>query len=167
MLTGYIQKWVVMIIVIAIGLLILGFGGRWLKKRHDRKQDRLSGNFNAGITTRNSNQPHPTVPPMSSHDAANTATYSNVYNNGAADPNDPSGGRNSPVRTRDAFMPYGYGYTRSESRLGSNNSPLARGTTPVGELEKAEGSRGETPESAPRKKSRRIMVREKSMGAES
>ena len=143
-----------MIIVVAIGLLILGFGGRWLKKRHDRKQDRLSGNFNAGITTRG--------PPMASNDANTshvTAAAGNI---------DAASGRDSPSRTRDAFMPYGYGYTRSESKLGSHandrSSPLARGTTPMNEMEKGAVGSSETPEPAPKKKSRRIMVREKSMG---
>ena len=132
-----------MVIVVAVGLLVLGFGGRWLKKRHDRKQDRMSAGFNAGITTR--------APPMAAHDS---------HVSGAAD----SGG-NSPSRTRDAFMPYGYAYTRSESRLASYNnndrsSPLARGTTPMDDLEKSVGD-VETPED-PRK--RRVMVRERSTG---
>ena len=148
-----------MIIVIAIGLLILGFGGRWLKRRHDRKQDRLSESFNAGITTRG--------PPMGHNDANDSHVA------GAADM-DPANGRNSPLRTREAFMPYGYGYTRSESRLGSYNnndrgSPLARGATPVNDLEKNAGgvANSETPESGQRKKSRRVLVRERSTGANS
>ena len=64
-------------------------------------------------------------------------------------------------------MPYGYGYTRSETRLASHNqnndrgSPLARGGTPVNEMEKGAGS-GEAPGSAPRKKSKRVLVRERS-----
>ena len=147
------QKWVVMVIVLAIGLLVLGFGGRWLKKRHDRKRDRMSESFNAGITTRG--------PPMASHDV-NTSRFS------AAPDADAASGTNSPHRTRDAFMPYGYGYTRSESRLGSNNeraSPMPRGTTPANELEKgsAEATNTETTDSPP-KKSRRVMVREKILG---
>jgi hypothetical protein len=136
-----------MVIVVAIGLLILGFGGRWLKKRHDRKQDRMSSSFNAGITTR--------APPMAANDS---------HVSGPADL-DPNNGRNSPSRTRDAFMPYGYAYTRSESRLASDDrsSPLARGTTPVNDLEKHAGGAESvgTPED-PRK--RRVMVRERSMG---
>ena len=135
-----------MVIVVAIGLLILGFGGRWLKKRHDRKRDRISSGFNAGITSR--------APPMAAND-------SHLY--GPADV-DPNNGRNSPSRTRDAFMPYGYAYTRSESRLAGNDrgSPLARGTTPVGDLEKHAGAAdAETPED-PRK--RRVKVRERLMG---
>ena len=141
-----------MVIVVAVGLLILGFGGRWLKKRHDRKQDRLSESFNAGITTRGT--------PMAAR---------NVNDSRVPDM-DPNGGRNSPSRTRDAFMPYGYGYTRSESRLGSYNntdrsSPLARGATPVNDLEKAGGMSSVSPEN-PSKKSRRVKVRERLMGSE-
>jgi hypothetical protein len=141
-----------MVIVVAIGLLILGFGGRWLKKRHDRKQERLSESFNAGITTRG------------------TPVAANNVNDSHVSDMDPNGGRNSPSRTRDAFMPYGYGYTRSESRLGSYNnndrsSPLARGATPVNDLEKAGGMSSVTPED-PNKKSRRVKVRERLMGGE-
>ncbi|KAK3723870.1 hypothetical protein LTR37_001354 [Vermiconidia calcicola] len=143
-------KWVLMVIILAVGLTILGFGGRWLKKRHDRKQDRINGGFNEGITTRG--------PPMSS---ANNVHDSAVTVGGDVDP---SNGRNSPSRTREAFMPYGYGYTRSESRLASGGidrggSPLARGGTPLHEVEKGPA---ETPESLPKKKSRRVMVRERS-----
>jgi len=137
-----------MVIVVAAGLLILGFGGRWLKKRHDRKQDRMSESFNAGITTRST--------PMAAH---------NVNDSQISGPVD-ADGRNSTSRSRDAFMPYGYGYTRSESRLGSyNSSPLARGTTPVNDLEKAGGMSSVTPED-PNKKSRRVKVRERLMGSE-
>lgn len=140
--------------MVAIGLLILGFGGRWLKQRHDRKKDRMSEGFNTGITTR--------AAPM----AANGVNDS--YVSGAADM-DPNSGRDSPSRTRDAFMPYGYGYTRSDSRLASYNnndrgSPLARGATPVNDLEK-DGIAG-TPED-PNQRSRRVMVRERSAGADS
>lgn len=137
-----------MVIVVGVGLLILGFGGRWLKKRHDRKKDRMSASFNAGITTRGT--------PM----AASNVNDSHIS---AAD----GSGRNSPSRTRDAFMPYGYGYTRSESRLGSYNntdrgSPLARGGTPSGDLEKADGTVSSTPENP---KSKRVKVRERLMGS--
>lgn len=148
-----------MVIVVAVGLLILGFGGRWLKKRHDRKQDRMSEGFNAGITTR--------APPMATNDVNDSRVVPAVDN-------DPTGGRNSPLRTRDAFMPYGYGYTRSESRLGSTNnnndrgSPLARGATPVNELEKNAGAvpNTDTPASGFRKKARRVLVRERSAGGD-
>lgn len=141
-----------MVIVVAIGLLVLGFGGRWLKKRHDRKKDRISESFNAGITTRGT--------PMGSGRNVNES-----YISGAGD------GRNSPSRTREAFMPYGYGYTRSESRLGSHSnvdhsSPLARGTTPVSDLEKNGGASEVSPEN-PNGKSRRVKVRERLMGRDS
>lgn len=139
-----------MIIVLALGLTILGVGGRWLKKRHDRKQDRINGGFNTGITERNQEMSGPNNGPSSSFVGGEQ----------------PAGGRDSPMRTREAFMPYGYGYTRSESRLASQGhekgSPLARGTTPVGELE-----RNAPDDSASRKKSRRVLVRERSGDDES
>lgn len=145
-----------MVIVLFFGLLGLALLGLWLKKRHYRRQDQITGGFNSGITER--------APPMSSNPAVNNASNPNV-----ADPNVNSG-RDSPVRTRDAFMPYGYGYARSESRLGSQPeigraaSPLARGETPVNEMERG-GTAGEaaTPSA---KKSRRVLVRERS-GADS
>ena len=136
-----------MILVIAVGLLALGFGGRWLKKRHDRKADRISSSFNTGVTSH-------TMPGGRVND-------SQISGVGMAD------GRNSPSRTREAFMPYGYAYTRSESRLGSGSpipsilisdvscsSPLAQGGNNSNDLEKA------APE-----KSRRVKVRERLMGA--
>ena len=67
-------------------------------------------------------------------------------------------------------MPYGYGYARSESRLGSRGgvnevdraSPLARGATPVNELEKQADLSGTTAQETPtNKKSRRVLVRER------
>lgn len=134
------QKWVFMIIVLAVGLTLLGFGGRYLKKRHDRKRDAITGGFNTGITTRSAGDPKAPQPPMS---------QSNINDSGVLEPAPLPTGRDSPARTREAFMPYGYGYTRSESRLGSQGqgqgagvertaSPLARGATPVGELERGD-----------------------------
>ena len=150
----YMQKWVVMIIVLFFGLLTLALVGRWLKKRHDRKQDTIREGFNAGITSRGQ--------PMTTNNAHDSTVMSTSEL-------EPGSGRNTPTRTREAFMPYGYGYARSESRLASHNnqdrsSPLARGSTPINELEKEVGMGGrvETPDSAPKKKSRRVLVREKS-----
>ncbi|KAK5173325.1 uncharacterized protein LTR77_002006 [Saxophila tyrrhenica] len=145
-------KWVVMIIVLAIGLTALGVGGRWLKKRHDRKQDAITAGFNTGITTRSNGPENP--PPMSQAQDPSFVGSGEI---------EPAGGRDSPVRTRDAFMPYGYGYTRSESRNASAGfdraqSPLARGTTPVNELERGQGEASRTPA----KKKRRVLVRERS-----
>ena len=114
----------------------VGVGGRYWKKRHDRKRDAIRGGFNQGITTRNAGP-------------ADDPNQSGVL--------EPAGGRDSPMRTRENFMPYGYGYTRSESRLGSHGDSLARGATPVNELEK-----GGAEEGTPRKKSRRVLVRERS-----
>ena len=145
-----------MVIVLFFGLLGLALLGLWLKKRHYRKQDQISGGFNQGITER--------APPMSTNNVA--GNESGMLSNSAIDT---TGGRDSPARTREAFMPYGYGYTRSESRLGSSSnidrggSPLARGATPVGDMERDVGVADGTPG---HKKSRRVMVRERS-GADS
>jgi hypothetical protein len=89
----------------------------------------------------------------------------------------------STSRTRDAFMPYGYNYTRSESRLASGasasddaiehvqppppivaagrSSPLARGGTPVGDLERG-GIEG-TPTPTGQVKRKKVLVRERSV----
>lgn len=77
---------------------------------------------------------------------------------------DGGSGRNSPARTREAFMPYGYGYTKSESRLASHEqgidritpSPLGRGGTPVGEMEK-----GEMPPDSAARQGKKTLVRER------
>lgn len=142
-----------MVVVLAVGLTALALIGLWLKRRHDRKRDQISGGFNAGITERTAPMSNPSL------------NASGAIASGGMD------GRSSPARTRDAFMPYGYGYNRSESRLGSSHqvqddrrSPLARGETPMGEMEKDAGmSTLAPPESEPgRKKSRRVLVRERS-----
>lgn len=152
-----------MIIVIAVGLIILGFVGRWLKRRHDRKQDQIREGFNSGITGRSASGPLT--------ETAQHANDSSFLSGGGATAAESGSGRDSPVRTREAFMPYGYGYTRSESRLAGqeypSNSPLARGGTPMDEMEKSAGyeAPAETPSSNPRSKSRRVLVRERSMGA--
>jgi hypothetical protein len=152
-----------MIIVIAVGLIVLGFVGRWLKRRHDRKQDQIREGFNSGITARSASGPLP--------DVAQHGNDSSFMSGGGAAGQESGSGRDSPARTREAFMPYGYGYTRSESRLAgqehAGNSPLVRGGTPMDEMEKAAGlgAHAETPSSNPRSKSRRVLVRERSMGA--
>ena len=141
-----------MLIVIAFGLLAIALLGLWWKKRHQRKQDQIREGFNSGITTRGA--------PMQASNPNESSIMS-----GPGMTETPGSGRDSPVRTREAFMPYGHGYARSESRLASYNtngrsSPLARGGTPVNELEKA--NHGETAESAPsRNKLRRVLVRER------
>lgn len=131
-----------MLIVIIIGLGLFIWLLIWLKRRHERKEDAAPAAFNAGITTRTT--------PMASTTQAVAM--------------DPSSGRDSPARTRDAFMPYGYGYARSESRLGSRtnvaDSHLAKGsplatTTTITDPEKDTGT--------PVGKKKRIYVRERSM----
>lgn len=165
-----------MLIVIFIGLLIIALLAVWLKRRHDRKQDLPNASFNEGITSRpapsmatvnNGNSPYP----PQSRAQGPSASASGVLEPVAAGGGSASGsGRNSPARTREAFMPYGYGYSHSESRLENRGnedaieavgrgSPLARGGTPVGELEKNGGE-----ESGKRSGKRRVLVRERSMG---
>jgi len=136
-----------MLIVIFVGLLLFAIVAVWLKRRHGRKRDQISGGFNAGITSRSA--------PMSENPApADTS----LVNTSMVTSLEAGGGRDSPARTREAFMPYGYGYARSESRLASpapafdgRKSPLARVGTPVDELEKDVGV----------DKKRRVLVRER------
>jgi hypothetical protein len=170
------QKWIVMVIVLAIALSIIAILATWLKKRHDRKRDLPNTSFNEGITTRSA----PTDPALTEKAAASSR---NVAPAAAAFSSSSPSGRNSPARTREAFMPYGYNYTRSESRLASGSedaiervpppppagarphesdraSPLARGGTPVGELERG-GIEG-TPTPTGQIKRKKVLVRERS-----
>ncbi|KAK5675350.1 hypothetical protein LTS10_012117 [Elasticomyces elasticus] len=165
-------KWVIMLIVLFVCLILLAILATWLKRRHDRKADQIKEGFNTGITTRST----PMAAALPPTDGTADSTYmsggasTSQMMSGAAGMEGLSGsGRNSPARTREAFMPYGFQYTRSESRLGSRvddiggrKSPLARGGTPVGELEKEVGMANV--DGAPRpKKSRRVLVRERSV----
>ena len=170
-----------MVIVLAIALAIIAVLATWLKKRHDRKRDEPNTSFNEGITTRTA----PSDPKLGQAEKPEAS--------GAMPPVAPAynispNGRNSPIRTREAFMPYGYNYTRSESRLASGasasddaieqvqppppvvaagllesgrSSPLARGSTPVGELEKG-GIEG-TPTTTGHVKRKKVLVRERSV----
>lgn len=173
-LTATLQKWIVMVIVLAIALSVIAILATWLKKRHDRKRDLPNTSFNEGITTRTA----PTDPTLTEKAAASSRT---IPLGGAAFSSSPSG-RNSPARTREAFMPYGYNYTRSESRLASGSedaiekvppppvgagpntsdgsSPLARGGTPVGDLERGGIEGTSTPTGQIKRK--KVLVREKS-----
>ena len=174
-LTVILQKWIVMVIVLAIALSLIAILATWLKKRHDHKRDLPNTSFNEGITTRTA----PTDPALTEK-AGNSSR--SVVPAAPAFNTSPSG-RNSPARTREAFMPYGYNYTRSESRLASGSedaiesvpplpvggarphesdraSPLARGGTPVGELER--GGIDSTPTPTGQIKRKRVLVRERS-----
>ena len=164
-----------MVIVLAIALSIIAILATWLKKRHDRKRDFANTSFNEGITTRTA----PTDPAQT--EKAGASSRSVPLAAPAFNSSSPSG-RNSPARTREAFMPYGYNYTRSESRLASGSedaiekvppppvgagphgsdrsSPLARGGTPVGELEK--GGIESTPTPTGQIKRKKVLVRERS-----
>ncbi|KAK4553252.1 hypothetical protein LTR86_009552 [Recurvomyces mirabilis] len=153
-------KWVIMLIALFVGLLLLALIAVFIKRRYDRKQDQIKEGFNAGITHRSAPMP-PSAGDMS------YANDSQVMAGALG----PSGdGRDSPARTRDSHMPYGYGYTRSESRLsahqpgvgGGRRSPLARGETPMGDLEKDVGvARADA--ITPAKRQKRVLVRERSM----
>lgn len=170
-----------MVIVLAIALAFIAVLATWLKKRHDRKRDLPNTSFNEGITTRTA-PPDPRLGhPEKPEASGSLPPAAPAFNNS---PND----RNSPVRTREAFMPYGYNYTRSESRLASGASasddaieqvqppppvtatrplangrsrPLARGATPVGDLEKG-GVEG-TPTPTGQVKRKKVLVRERSV----
>lgn len=130
-------RWVIMLIVLAIVLPLLGAGAHWLKARHDRKVDRMSGGFNAGITER--------AAPMSKEGFNDSDMVA-----AAAAHKMESGRPGSPARTRDQFMPYGYGYTHSDA----SHATVARGGTPDVEKDRAFAE-------APRNL-KRVMVREKS-----
>ena len=140
-----------MIIAIALGLGLAAGIGVWLKRRHQRKQDQIRGVFNAGITER--------APPMSKNDGQNT--------HGAIAPTAEAAvsGSSSPARTREAFMPYGYAYSRSENHVGSqpmasdeHRSPLSRGGTTAEEMEKGSVRPAS---SGPGNKGKRAIVRER------
>lgn len=148
-----------MLIVLFIALLALALLAIWLKKRHQRKQDQVKSSFNEGITTRSAPSGAALDSPMKQVDRA---AVSGPYAQSASVL---ESGRNSPARTRDAFMPYGYGYARSESRTGSRGnlpedaiqragSPLARAQTP--------GEGAVAGKSAEAGKKRRVLVRERS-----
>lgn len=104
-----------MVIVLAIGFSLLAWLLMWLKRRHDRKQDIVKGGFNAGVTERS-------TPATGGNEEKNASSLVVTPMHGS--------GRNSPARTREAFMPYGYGYARSESRLTSNQT-LNQPTSPL------------------------------------
>ncbi|KAK3109667.1 hypothetical protein LTR53_016827 [Teratosphaeriaceae sp. CCFEE 6253] len=154
------QKWVVMLIVLFVALLLLALVAVWLKRRHDRKADQIREGFNTGITNRSAPM---TVP--SAHDGAHDASVSQIMSGGL----EAGSGRDTPTRTRDGLMPYGHSL-RSESRLssrghdiGGRKSPLARGGAPVGELEKDAGTDIMPDGAPPPKKTRRVLVRERSV----
>jgi hypothetical protein len=110
-----------MVIILALLLGLFAWLLTFLKKRHDRNRDKITGCFNAGITKHNHHFDHEkggsgnnNIPPNTLHPSS-------------------ASGRNSPARTREAFMPYGYGYTSSESRVGSRTDVADRGAIPLEE----------------------------------
>jgi hypothetical protein len=130
-----------MLIVLAICLPLLAVLATWLKRRHDRKQDRMYGGFNAGITERSA--------PMTQHSPKLGGDPSRAGSAAAA--GTAEGSRSaSPTRTRDSFMPYGYAYTRSDSRIASQrqdtraaaSSPLAREAELSPEMSEVNASKG-------------------------
>lgn len=149
-----------MLIVLFIGLLGLALLAIWLKKRHERKQDQIKSSFNEGITTRSA--PATLDSPMKQVEPTVSGPY-------AQSGSVLESGRNSPARTRDAFMPYGYGYARSESRLGNNLPPedaIQRAGSPLAKTQVPEEEGGAANKSAEAGKRRRVLVRERSVGGE-
>lgn len=131
-----------MLILLFILLLALAALLVWLKRRHEHKLDDPNLSFNAGITSRSMPMIQTTTPPYAASPYAgggNGKTAATVSSIGVLESgagvgvagnmgNRSGSGRNSPARTREAFMPYGYGYARSESRLASaSNGKLASG----------------------------------------
>ncbi|KAI6914712.1 hypothetical protein KC318_g4355 [Hortaea werneckii] len=175
-------KWVIMLIVLFIGLLIIGLVAGWLKRRHDRKRDQIRGGFNEGITSRPVHHHHgdgreKAGMGYAAGNAANNSSFlgmngsSHIMTAPQATGLEPGSGRNSPARTHEAFMPYGYGYTRSESRLGSTTdvdqsgasgtrSPLPKKETPTAGMER--GEKGAAGGGSRPKGQRRVLVRERS-----
>ncbi|EME38192.1 hypothetical protein DOTSEDRAFT_92651 [Dothistroma septosporum NZE10] len=143
-------QWIIMLIVLAILLPVIGFGAVWLKNRHERKMDQIRGGFNAGITERTG--------PMKDPGANQSGSVAAGGFSGS--------GRNTPTRTRDAFMPYGYGYSRSESRLESQSNvhPAERGMTPHNDMEKGGPSGAATPSN--KKSKNKVLVRERDVQEE-
>ncbi|EMC90822.1 hypothetical protein BAUCODRAFT_80748 [Baudoinia panamericana UAMH 10762] len=162
-------RWVIMLIVLFVSFILIAIVAVLLKRRHDRKQDRIREGFNAGITSRTT----PMITITAQDGAAGDSTFMSGAQPIAGGGWEAGGGRNSPARTREVFMPYGYSYTRSESRLGSRGdldgrkSPVPRGMAPVEDLEKEVGigaANADTPRSVrSAKKGRRVMVRERSV----
>lgn len=148
-----------MLIVLFIGLLGLALLAIWLKKRHERKQDQIKSSFNEGITTRSA--PATLDSPMKQVEPTVSGPY-------AQSGSVLESGRNSPARTRDAFMPYGYGYARSESRLGNNlpEDAIQRAGSSLAKTQVPEEEGGAANKSAEAGKRRRVLVRERSVGGE-
>ena len=156
-----------MLIGLLCGLLLFAAILVYLKRRHDRKVDDPSQSFNAGITTR--------APPMTEstynndgagarhgiRDSSYLSSTSQHQQAGSLEAGSGSG-RNSPARTREAFMPYGYNYTRSESRLGSRgedgSGQQQRVPSPLGRAVEGEAEDGREG-----KGKRRVLVRERDM----
>lgn len=111
-----------MVIVLAIGLSLLAWLFIWLKRRHDRKLDKVTGGFNTGITEQSAGAgaAGPLGGVLAEKNGSGTVgTTPSIVERGGS-------GRNSPAqRSREAFMPYGYGYTNSESRVGVNERPTS------------------------------------------
>lgn len=137
-----------MIVVIVLGCALLALLAVYLKRRHDRKRDQAPAVFNEGITSRS-------LPAQTRDGGVGEMSYVNDSSIRVAEGLEAGSGRNTPTRTRDAFMPYGYGYSRSESRLGAS----FQGGTPMGELEKRASADDIMPIKDPRK---RVLVRERS-----
>ncbi|KAK5111525.1 hypothetical protein LTR62_004820 [Meristemomyces frigidus] len=148
-------NWVIMLIVLFIGLSLLALVVVYLKRRHDRKQDVISGGFNAGITSRSA--------PIPASGAGMTSVNNSAMMLGGL-----GSARESMVDHRLSNMPYGYGNgSRNGSRMSAAHangwsSPLARGGTPSGDVEK-QGGGGMVDGIAPGKRQKRVLVRERSV----
>ncbi|OQN96265.1 hypothetical protein B0A48_17827 [Cryoendolithus antarcticus] len=137
-------KWILMLILLFVLLLLIALIAVWWKRRHDRKQDLVTSSFNPGITSRSVPGPGSAPgqyagdgrgPEMGMADPGHQSSGSMPGFDGASPPGGAGSGvlagtaagavggsgRHTPTRTRDAFMPYGYGYARSESRPASQS----------------------------------------------
>nr|OQO32588.1 hypothetical protein B0A51_00152 [Rachicladosporium sp. CCFEE 5018] len=183
-------KWILMLILLFVLLLLIALAAVWWKRRHDRKQDLVTSSFNPGITSRS--VPGAGVAPgqyagdgrgPEMGEAQHHASGSMLGFDGASPAGGAGGGaaagmaagsasgRHTPTRTRDAFMPYGYGYARSESRPASQSYVDQSDTIQsVGESGRGgEGGRGgveggyagEVAEGGGKKGKGRVLVRER------
>ncbi|OQN96637.1 hypothetical protein B0A48_17277 [Cryoendolithus antarcticus] len=125
-------KWILMLILLFVLLLLIALIAVWWKRRHDRKQDLVTSSFNPGITSRSVPRPaqgpemgeaqHHASGSMLGFDGTSAAGGTGGGTLGGAAAGAVGGsGRHTPTRTRDAYMPYGYGYARSESRPASQS----------------------------------------------
>nr|POE63292.1 hypothetical protein CFP56_04195 [Quercus suber] len=143
-----------MLIALFAGLSGVAVLATCLKRRHDRRADQIRNGFNSGITTRSTakgvaDPAHGSALPPAPPVYPSTTDI------------EPGPTRDSPARSRNAFMPYGYGYSYSDPR----HSPGPRAQIPLDDIEKVammEGGGQQMMEGALKREGKRVLVRERS-----